>query len=289
MELVIAGDLLDQRAVILEKHEEAQVVEQIGRRQYAMNQRFQFVELAQRVKRHAVDGAPLHETFAVRRQGAEPRFAAVRDHQQFVVLKDVGNLFFVGLYLVVGFPDICVLVGGIFQFEQHQRQAIDEEDDVRPARIVRSFDRVLINRQPFIVDWRVGRLGPVNQPNEIAPRLTVLLVLHRHAADQQLVELAIGREQNRDAEVKHLFECVFLGGGRDIRVQAMDGFAQAERQNDLPIIGTFRGRAIRRDVRAVAVRITGIGQPAERLLFEVVFGHGRESSNQRVSRSIYAW
>ena len=65
MELVIASDLLDQGAVILEQDEEAQVVEQDGRGQQAAHQRFQFVELAERVERHPVDGAPLHEAFAI--------------------------------------------------------------------------------------------------------------------------------------------------------------------------------------------------------------------------------
>ena len=51
MELVVAGDLLDQRAVVLEQHEEAQVIQQVGRRQHAAHQRLQLVELAQRVQR----------------------------------------------------------------------------------------------------------------------------------------------------------------------------------------------------------------------------------------------
>jgi hypothetical protein len=51
MELVIAGDLLDQGAVVLEEDEVAQVVEQHGRREQAAYQRFQFVEFAERVER----------------------------------------------------------------------------------------------------------------------------------------------------------------------------------------------------------------------------------------------
>ena len=66
MELVIASDLLDQRAVILEEDEEAQVVEQGGGGEEAAHQCFQFVELTERVKRYPVDGAPLHVAFAVR-------------------------------------------------------------------------------------------------------------------------------------------------------------------------------------------------------------------------------
>jgi hypothetical protein len=68
VELVVAGDLLDQLAVVLEQHEVAQVVQQVGRRQRASHQRLQLVELAQRVERVAVDGAPLHEALAVGRE-----------------------------------------------------------------------------------------------------------------------------------------------------------------------------------------------------------------------------
>ena len=65
VELVVAGDLLDQAIVVLEKHEEAQVVQQVGRRQHAAHQRLQFVERAERVERDAVDGAPGHEALTV--------------------------------------------------------------------------------------------------------------------------------------------------------------------------------------------------------------------------------
>ena len=48
VELVIAGDLLHQAAVVFNSTKEAQVVEQHGRRQQAAHQRFQFVELSKR-------------------------------------------------------------------------------------------------------------------------------------------------------------------------------------------------------------------------------------------------
>jgi hypothetical protein len=143
VELVIAGDLLHQRAIVLEQHEEAQVVEQHGRRQQAAHQRFQFVELTQRVERHPVDGAPLHEALRIRRQRTQPRLAAVGNHQQLVVLEHVRNLLLVGLDLVVGLPDVGVFVGRVLQFQQHQRQAIDEQDHVRPAGVLRPLDREL--------------------------------------------------------------------------------------------------------------------------------------------------
>ena len=113
MELVVARDLLHQRAVILEQHEVAQVVEQVGRCQHAAHQRLQLVELAQRVERDAVDGAPRHEAFAIGRERAHQRLGAVGDDQQRVVLKNVGNLRLVRLQLVVCLPDVGILVGRV--------------------------------------------------------------------------------------------------------------------------------------------------------------------------------
>jgi hypothetical protein len=73
VELVVAGDLLDQPAVVLEQHEVAQVVEQHGRGEHAADQGLQLVELAQRVEVDAIDGAPLHEALGIGRQRAHAR------------------------------------------------------------------------------------------------------------------------------------------------------------------------------------------------------------------------
>ncbi|MCY1361007.1 hypothetical protein D9M69_476580 [compost metagenome] len=45
MELVIAGNLLHQPAIVLEQHEVAQVIQQHRRLQHATHQRLQLVEL----------------------------------------------------------------------------------------------------------------------------------------------------------------------------------------------------------------------------------------------------
>jgi hypothetical protein len=114
VELVVAGDLLHQPAIVFEQHEEAQIVEQHRRREHAAHQRFEFVELAQRVEHVPVDGAPLHEALRIGRQRTEPRLAAVGNHQQFVVLEHVRDLRLVGLDLVVGLPDAGGWSAGFF-------------------------------------------------------------------------------------------------------------------------------------------------------------------------------
>ena len=150
MELVVASNLLDQRAVILEQHEGAQVIEQGRRRQDPAHQGFQFVELTQRVELHPVDGAPLHEALGIGRERPHPGLGAIRDEQQLVVLEHIRYLRLVGLNLVVGLPDVGGLVRRVLQFQQRQRQAVDEQDDVRAARVVRPFDGELVDRPELI-------------------------------------------------------------------------------------------------------------------------------------------
>ena len=50
--------------------------------------------------------APLQETLGIGGQGAHAGFSAVGDDQHFVVLEQVGDLFLVGLNLVVGLPEV---------------------------------------------------------------------------------------------------------------------------------------------------------------------------------------
>lgn len=283
MELVVAGDLLDQRAVVLEQHEKAQVVEQGGGREKPAHHGFQLVELAQRVERDAVDRAPALETLGVGGKRAAARLAAVRNHEQLVVLEQIGNLVLVGLDLLVGFPDVRIFVGRILEFDQHQRQAIDEQDHVGPARVVGALDRELVDRKPIVR----SRRRPVDQAHEVTERLAVLLVRDRNAACEQLVEQAIGGEQGGVSEIHHLADRIFARRGRNRRIESAHGSAQALEEQHLAVIGALRRVAVGRDVRPVERRITHLLQPAEGFLFELVFGHRQFS--QRASRSMYGW
>ena len=270
VELVVAGDLLDQAAVILEQHEEAQVVQQVGRCQHAAHKGLQLVERAERVDRVAVDRAPGHEALGVGRQRAQQRVGAVGDHQHLVVLEGVGDLFLVGLDLVKGLPDVGVRVGRVLQLDQHQRQAVDEQDDVGPARVVRAGDAELVDRQPLVA----RRRGPIDELDEIAPRFAVALVLHRHAGDQQPMELPVRRQQHRRAQVHHLLYRVVTRRLRHVGVQRGHGPAQPIQQQRLAVVAALGRAAIRRQLRPIPVLPAHVGQPAQGLLFELVFGHG---------------
>ena len=68
MELVVPGNLLNQRPIIFKQHKEAQVIEQDCRRQQTPNQRFQLIELTQGVEVYPVNRAPLHKALGIGRQ-----------------------------------------------------------------------------------------------------------------------------------------------------------------------------------------------------------------------------
>ena len=267
--LVVARHLLDQSAIVFEEYEVAQVIQQGGWVQYTAHQGLQFFELAQRVQVHAVDGAPLQKALGVGRQAAQAGIRPVRDDQQLVGLEHVGDLLFVGLNLVVGLPDVGVLVSRVLQLDEGQRQAVDEQDDVWATSMVRAFDGELVDGPELVA----RRFSPIDQAYEVADRFAVLLVLHRHAPHQQLVESAVGRQQGWNAKVQYPLQGVFTGTGGNVGVQALDGFAQAKRQHHLAIVGTLGVGAIVGDVVAGVDRIAQLGEPAQGFLFELVFGH----------------
>ena len=89
------------------------------------------------------------------------------------------------------------------------------------------------------------------------------------------MERAVGRQQGRGAQIHHPVQRVFAGCGWHVRVQPPDGFAQAKRQQHLAVADPLGVRAVVGDVRAGKDRVAQLGEPAQRFLFELVFGHGR--------------
>ena len=73
----------------------------------------------------------------------------------------------VGLNLLESLPHVGVRVGRVLQLDLHQRQAVDEQDDVGPAGVVRAGDGELVDRQPPVA----RRIGPIDQPDQVTARL----------------------------------------------------------------------------------------------------------------------
>ncbi len=131
------------------------------------------------------------------------------------------------------------------------------------------LDGELLHRPEVIA----RRICPIDKAHEVPHRLAVLLVLHRHATYQQFVKGPVGRKQGRNAEVHYPGNGVFASSSRDAGVKAFDGFAQAKRQHHMAVVGPLGVGAVVSDAIAAVHRIAQLGQPAQRFLFELVFGH----------------
>jgi len=270
MELVVASHFLDQSAVVFEQDEMAQVVEQQFALEQAMHQRLQFLHRPERVGAHAVDGAPGHE--ALRRCGerAHARLDAIGNDQHSIGNEQVGDVFLVGLELVEGSPDIGVLVAGVLQLQHRQRQPVDEQHQVGPAVELGALHAKLVDRQPFIS----GHVAKVNESDPVTAPLAILLELDRHTFHQPTVHLAIGLHLPEDVRIEHLARCFVLSAGRNVRVQAADGRAQAVGQDDLAVGVALAARGVGIGWRNIGT-MSGVpaqaSQPLQRRLFDMVF------------------
>ncbi len=247
-----------------------QVVQQEPAFKDAMDQRLQLAHLAQRVGGHAVDGAPGHEALAVGGQRAQAGRDAVGDDQQRVVSEQVRDVLLVVLQLVVGGPDVGVLVAGVLELQQHQRQAVDEQKHIGPASALGPLDGELVDGQP-VVERRVVE---VDELDAVAAGFAVLLELDGHALHQPAVNLSVSRHEAGNVGRQHAAQRVFLGAGRDVRVEPLDGGTQTVREHHLAVAVALgaRGLAVRRrDSGTVGGVPSKAGQPLQRGLFEVVF------------------
>ena len=80
-----------------------------------------------------VDRPPGHEPLPVGGERADAGLQAVGDDQHLVEGEEAGDVLLVGLELVERPLDRGVLVAGVLQLDDGQRQAVDEDDDVGAA------------------------------------------------------------------------------------------------------------------------------------------------------------
>ena len=195
VKLVVARHLLRELAAarILEHHEVAHEVEEPSRREQPLDRDLQLgqVRIGEPLAR---DRAPRLHPLAPGRERADPRLDAVGDQQHFIEREQRRQLGLVGLELLERRPDGGVFVGRVLELDHRQRQPVDEEDDIRPARVLVLGDRELIDREPVvvlrIVEVEHARLRP-------ADRAVRRAVLHRHALHQQAMYGAVAGRQLR--------------------------------------------------------------------------------------------
>jgi len=84
-------------------------------------------------------------------------------HRWLPSRRKASRLHLVGLKLVPGVPDGCVVVQGAFDFEGSDWQAIDEGDDVGPTVVGAFDDGELVHYEPVVL---VGIVA--DQPGSVA-------------------------------------------------------------------------------------------------------------------------
>ena len=114
-------------------------------------------------------------------------FQAIGNYHKAVIGKQAGNCLLVGLELFECRPDSCVFIRRVFQFNDHERQAIDKENLIRP------FIDIVFNNGELVGNDKViiFRIFEINEPGKISPALAILLVADLYSLGQHPVECFI--------------------------------------------------------------------------------------------------
>ena len=256
VELVVARHLLDQRAaaVVLEHDEVAQQRQEPAGFTDAVDHHLQLrqVRIGQGLAR---DGAPRLEPLPPGGQGADAGVQSVRHHERGVEREQRRDFRLVGLQLLPGGPDGGLFVGRILEFDDRQRQAVDEQHHVRAALVPVLHHGELVDRQPVVV----GGVVEVNDAGLVAAhRAAGIAVFHRHAVHGHAMERAVAGFQRGSLRAGQLAEGVVQGVGGQVGVEAGEGVTQALRQDDLAVIGAFGIRRAGGDVGAVSGAPAGV-------------------------------
>lgn len=193
-----------------------------------------------------------------------------------VVGEQRGDFRLVRLQLVVGGPDGRALVRGVLEFEDGERQAVDEDDDVRAAGALVLDDGELVDHQPVVVR-RVAEVDDSRlRPADAAVRPPVL---HRDAIDEHAVQRLVARDDRGAVDQRQAAKGVHPRLRGQLRVEPRDGAAQPPFEHNLVIAKPFDGRPFWRDVRARGHGVSEAREPVERGLLDDGFGEGRRQGS----------
>ncbi len=161
---------------------------------------------------------PLAEAAFGGGEGACAGGDAVGDDEEGVVGEEAGDFALVSLELVVGGFEVGFGVGGVFEFDDDEGQAVDEEDDVGAAVVVIFDEGELVHREEVVVFGG----GPVDQPELFAFGFTVLLVFDGDAAREVAVKGFVVADQVGAVDVLQFSLGGGAGIGGDVGVDAGD-------------------------------------------------------------------
>ena len=198
-------------------------------------------------------------------------------------MEERGDFLLVGLQLLPGFPDRGVLVGRVLQFDDAQRQPVDEDHDVGPAVVLALDDRELVDRQPVVV----GRVVVVDELHPVPGNRAVLAaILDLDAIPQHPVEGPVGPDERWRADAEDFAEGLLAGLAGNVGVDPVDGRAKSADKHHvaerLPLGGRFAGG----DVRAVADPVSQFLEPGQGGFFDGRFVEsGVGMGNSQVNKS----
>ena len=209
VELMVPGHLLDQgaAAVVLEHDEVADQGQQPAPVEDAFDQHLELrqARVGQRLARNR---APRLEPFLPGIQRADACFQSIRYDKCGIEREQRRDLRLVGLKLLEGRPDGRVLVGGVLQLDDPERQAVDEQHDVGAPFVLVLDDGELVDRKPVVA----VRFAEVEHADLSAVNTAVRTgVLHRHAGNEHPMEVAVAGLQRRPGRAGQPPQGVFEG------------------------------------------------------------------------------
>ena len=123
-------------------------------------------------------------------------------------------------------PDGGVLIGGILELDDRQRQAIDKDDQIRAAVDMVFQNGKLIDHQPIII---VG-IFKIDQPDLIAFDAAIFgSIFNFDAIREHFMERTVVADQGGRRGTRHLAEGIFQGFGRNGWIDACQRGYQSSR------------------------------------------------------------
>ena len=154
-----------------------------------------------------------------------------------------------------------VLLGGVFQLQHAEWQAVHEHHDIRPA-VVLAFDHCeLIDGKPVVG----RRVIEIDHPHAITGDAVTTLapVFDLDAVAQHGVKPPVRSDQRGSGNPQHFPHSVLACLLRDGRIQPTDGVPQPANQHYLPKRITLRLALPRRQVRPKGDAVAQLPEPFE--------------------------
>jgi len=273
--LVVLGRDLDQPT--LRFIEEAEVLYQVQKPSFVARSPDDGLQRNAALFPFRVDPFPVGEVFPARRHAADLRLSAVRQNDDCVKPEQLRNGALVIFQVVL--EGVFQLAVGLLEFDEQQRQPVDEADQIGPPFVDRAGNPELRHQGEVIV----GRVGPVDDAEGLV-HLFAIVVLKGdlHAVFEQPVNVPVGVGQaHRTAIPGQFIDRQLNGIGRDAGVQLCQRRLETGPENNiaggLPAEcgvwpADFLSEAVRRAVTQLGKQ--GDGRLFDQGVFGIVGGHG---------------